>query len=67
LQAPVDAGDVADIAAFLEGECDRADLDNLVLAMIEAGGFGIENDAFQGKLGRATALTERGSSFLRMR
>ncbi|MCY1249715.1 hypothetical protein D9M72_632750 [compost metagenome] len=34
----------------VEGKRDNADLDDLVLAMIEARGFGVENDADERKL-----------------
>jgi len=49
LQSTIDANDIADIASLVEFECDRTDFDNLVVAMIEAGGLGIEDHAAQWK------------------
>lgn len=55
----VKTGAIADIGT---------DLDDFALAMIEAGGLGVEDHAFQGKSGsRPAVVTERGSSFFRMR
>ncbi len=44
LQPAIDAGDIADLAVFIEGEADQTDFDDLVLSRIEAGGLGVEDD-----------------------
>lgn len=49
LQATINADDIANGAGRIERERHGADLDDLVLAMVEAGRLGIEDHAPQGK------------------
>jgi hypothetical protein len=47
LKPAVHAGDIADLTGIVEGEGDSADFDDFVAALIEAGGFGIEDNALR--------------------
>lgn len=67
LQSTIDANDIAYIASLVKCECDHTDFNNLVFAMIEPRGLGIEDQSPQWKSGREDAETEQSSSFFRIR
>lgn len=57
------SSEVTDGPLLVEGERNDADLDDLVLAVIEAGGFGVEDDPPQWNSGRMHVAIGRGWSF----
>lgn len=67
MKSTIDPGDVTDVSCRIEGECDNANLDDLILASIEARSLGVEDDAFEGNSGRGFGATVRGASFVRTR
>lgn len=46
LQTAINPGHVSDYTLVVKGKGDQADFDNLFIAMIKTGGFGIENNSF---------------------
>ncbi|POH29652.1 hypothetical protein ATY30_18865 [Sinorhizobium americanum] len=66
-QTTIEASDVADVATLVKREGNCPYFDDLILAMVEPGCFGVEDDALQRKF-RPNACDDRaGFEFLRMR